>query len=130
MLKIKALAGAVAANTNIPFAIYTQTNNKARYNATDNTVSILEPTLWDIKSNIIFTPDTGGTVELQAYANELPIPDAKYSFTTAGTSPVTYNINDVLKVIPTTLNTNVKVAFRFNVAGTITSGDAVFEYRK
>lgn len=133
MLRALVTAGAYTANTNIPLTLDAATNNKATLitSGTDaNTIRLNTWGLEDIKANIVFTATAAGDVTAQLFADGVAVPGALATYTAAAAGTVTFNINDVLRVVPALYPEFANISVQINAAGTLVGGAVVAEYRR
>lgn len=116
-------ATAVTATANVPFKTVWNTNGNTRYNATDNTVEILNPGKYNVYVMLNLTGTTGTVAGMQLYANGVAIPEALVQAElTASTGVLGIEVKDTIDVEPTIDNTIAKLSVRPTVAATVSNG--------
>lgn len=82
----------------------------------------------NVKANVVFTPTSNGTVTLELYVNENSISSAVSTYTCDTTGDtITFNINDVIRVVLSVCGNVANLSVRINANGTLVGGTLIVE---
>ena len=118
----------VTANTNIPLTVQYNTNGNTSYSSSTNSISMRKPGFYDVEGQFVLTDVAEGDVSVQMYADDVPIPEAIATATSAATTNfITLPLTDKFRVVATSLPEHARLSFRTSVAATISAGVVTIE---
>lgn len=114
----------------IPMTQYQNTNSIYSLNGSNNTISITESGITDVKVRVLIKATAAGAISLELFGNDAKLNGAEWTVTAAQGSNYTLTINDAVLITNQVNQRYATLGIKLSGACTIVGGEFICEHRR